>query len=211
MIRTILVFGDSLSWGRMPGSDQRHAVEHRWPYLMERALGRERFQVVVDAVPGRTTVFEEPFRPYRNGLAAIEPALIRSTPVDLVILGLGTNDLQELIGAQPEEIALGLEALIRRIRHFAYDPEQAPPPILILIPPRPVSAEGGIGVRFRSAREKWPGLRDCFLNRARTTGCAAFDLSTIVTSEEDDGLHLSRESNAAIAAALAGLVPTLLP
>lgn len=210
MIRTILVFGDSLSWGRVPGSDQRHAVEHRWPYLVEQALGRDRFQVVVDAVPGRTTVFEEPFRPYRNGLAAIEPALIRNTPIDLVILGLGTNDLQDLIGAQPEEIAMGLEALIRRIRKFAYDPEQAPPAILILVPPRPVLAEGVIGVRFRSAPEKWLGLRGCFLATARATGCALFDLSTVATPEPADGLHLSRESNAAIAAALADLIPTLL-
>lgn len=211
MIRTILVFGDSLSWGRVPGSDRRHPVAHRWPYLMEEALGRERFQVVVDAVPGRTTVFEEPFRPHRNGLAAIEPALIRSAPVDLVILALGTNDLQELIGAEPEEIALGLEALIHRIRHFAYDPEQAPPPILVLVPPRPVPAAGVIGVRFRTAAERWPRLRDCFRATAKVTDCAVFDLSTVVASEAEDGLHLSEASNAAIAAALAAPVAALLP
>lgn len=202
MVRTILVFGDSLAWGRVPGARQRHPRDRRWPHLLECGIGRDRFQVVDDSLPGRTTVFDEPFRPHRNGLAAIEAALMRHAPLDLVILALGTNDMQDLLGATAEEIGLGLEALITRIRHVPFDPAQAPPPILVLVPPRPLTllvAEGG---RFRSAPGKWPRLRLAFQAVSSAAGCACFDASEVVEADPADGLHLDAAANSALAAAL---------
>lgn len=203
MIKTVLVFGDSLAWGRVPGAAARYPVEQRWPSLLQKQLGPDRCEVVVDAIPGRTTVFDEPFRPHRNGLVAIDLALIRHAPIDLVILALGTNDLQDLIGAAPEEIALGLEALVKRIRSFTYDPVQAPPAILLVVPPPLEPAAGIVEIRFRTARQKWPGLCAATRTLGAATECGLVDLSSLVTVDTADGLHVSAAENERIAAEMA--------
>jgi lysophospholipase L1-like esterase len=211
VIRTILVFGDSLAWGRIPGKTERYALKQRWPNLLARQLGDESFDVVDDAVPGRTTVFDEPYRPHRNGIAALDLALIRSAPLDLVIIALGTNDLQERLAAPPEEIALGFHALIQRIRYFPFDPEQTPPEIMLIVPPRPDPQGELLRLRFASAYTRWPRLAAAMQSVAKATGCALFDASKVVTVDPCDGLHLSVAGNEMLASALANEVHRALP
>lgn len=59
-MKSVLVFGDSLSWGRVPGQRERHVFEDRWPNIVSNALGDD-VRVIEECLPGRTTVFDDPF------------------------------------------------------------------------------------------------------------------------------------------------------
>ncbi len=60
----VLVYGDSLSWGIVPGTRQRLA--ERWPLRLEAALRDRGVRVIEDCLNGRRTVFEDPYKPGRD-------------------------------------------------------------------------------------------------------------------------------------------------
>ena len=71
-MKRILCYGDSNTFGTGPmaalSSDPVHAKHVRWAGVMEAALG-DGWDVVVEGLPGRTTVFDDPVEgEYRNGL-----------------------------------------------------------------------------------------------------------------------------------------------
>lgn len=210
MIKTILVFGDSIAWGRVPGAQRRYPFAQRWPFILEQTIGRDRVRVVDDAVPGRTTVFDEPYRPHRKGTDTIDMALTRHAPIDLLIIALGTNDLHAIYGAGVAESALGAAALIDRVRRFGYDPEQSPPRILLLGPPPIVKPAGSLRDKFRGAAAKSKGHGAAFAAMARERGCGFFDLAPLIKPDPRDGVHLDVAATRKIAVALAPVVARLL-
>src|SRR5947207_1726959 len=94
----ILIYGDSLTWGIIPGTRQRLVFERRWPRVLERELiqlGSDA-RVIEDCLNGRRTVWDDPFKPGRNGLLGLEQRIEVNSPLSLVIVMLGTNDNGEL-------------------------------------------------------------------------------------------------------------------
>ena len=65
-MRHILCYGDSNTWGYTPGSGERHAPDVRWTGVLRRRLG-EGWEVLEEGMNGRTTVFDNPMSPGRNG------------------------------------------------------------------------------------------------------------------------------------------------
>ena len=92
-MRTILIFGDSNVWGYVGGSGARYPVGVRWPTVAAAQLGRE-YHVIEDGMCGRTSVYADPLHERRCGVEALDYALISATPLDLLVLMLGTNDLK---------------------------------------------------------------------------------------------------------------------
>ena len=92
LMRTILCFGDSNTWGDPPGGNGRFAWHERWTGILQSSLG-DGFRVIEEGLCGRTTCFDDPFSPNRNGLAYLTVALETHCPLDLLIIMLGTNDL----------------------------------------------------------------------------------------------------------------------
>ena len=92
----IFVYGDSMSWGIVPGSRRRLPFESRWPGVLENELqrGGRNTRVTEDCLNGRRTVWEDPFKAGRNGRHGIEQRIEAQSPLDLVILLLGINDFQ---------------------------------------------------------------------------------------------------------------------
>lgn len=91
-MKNILCFGDSNTWGAIPGVLKRFPKDIRWTGVLARELGDAYF-IIEDGINGRRTVWDDPGDQCRNGLAALGYALYRSKPLDLVIVMLGTNDL----------------------------------------------------------------------------------------------------------------------
>ena len=58
-VRTILCFGDSLTWGMIPGSDARHEFEDRWPNALAAGLNGQA-RVIEEGLNGRFTVYDDP-------------------------------------------------------------------------------------------------------------------------------------------------------
>ena len=66
MQKNILCFGDSNTWGYIPGTGERYAPEVRWPGVMAAALGAG-YHISEDGLNGRTTGFDFPWADCRNG------------------------------------------------------------------------------------------------------------------------------------------------
>jgi hypothetical protein len=92
------VYADSLSWGIVPTTRQRLPFEQRWPGVLENALisRDQKVRVLEDCLNGRRTVWEDPFKPGRNGQIGLAQRIEMHSPLALVILMLGTNDFQSM-------------------------------------------------------------------------------------------------------------------
>jgi lysophospholipase L1-like esterase len=91
-VPAILCYGDSNTWGFEASTQERLERGDRWPGVLQRELGDD-VHVIEEAQNGRTTVFDVPFEPHRNGLAYLPVSLETHHPLDAVVIDLGTNDL----------------------------------------------------------------------------------------------------------------------
>ena len=114
-MRTIVCFGDSNTHGYDSRTGGRFDRETRWPGHLAKLLG-EGYSVIEEGLSGRTTVFEDPLYEGLSGISCIHPILMSHEPVDLFILMLGTNDVKSRFCATAENIARGLERLLRKLQ-----------------------------------------------------------------------------------------------
>src|SRR5580658_6684949 len=135
----ILVYSDSLSWGIVPETRLRLPFDQRWPGVLENRLNgaqRHRVRVIEDCLNGRRTVWDDPFKPGRNGLHGLAQRIEINSPLSLVILMLGTNDFQFCHPYNDAwSAAQGIVALVNEIRKAPIEPGMPVPPVLIVSPP----------------------------------------------------------------------------
>ena len=108
--RVVLCYGDSNTYGSVPGGGDRFPRDVRWPGVLAARLG-DGWHVVEEGLGGRTTVFDDPILPDRNGKTYLLPCLLSHQPIDLVVVFLGTNDLKARFSASPADIAGGVAVL----------------------------------------------------------------------------------------------------
>jgi lysophospholipase L1-like esterase len=86
----VFVYADSLTWGIIPNTRQRLPFDERWPGVLENRLTSlgHRLRVIEDCLNGRRTVWEDPFKPGRNGLDGLAQRIEMHSPLSLVILML---------------------------------------------------------------------------------------------------------------------------
>lgn len=212
MTRHVFVYGDSMSWGIVPGSRQRLPFEARWPGVLESALQQRgvRVRITEDCLNGRRTVWEDPFKAGRNGRQGIEQRIEAQSPLDLVILLLGTNDFQATHQNQAWHSAQGVAAVVGAVRQAPIEPGIPIPPILIVAPP-PVGVPSGLmAEKFAGAAEKGQGAAEAYHRVATETGCAFFDSGTVIGTSPVDGVHLDAEDHRRLGLALAPEVMVLL-
>ncbi len=113
-LKNILIFGDSNSWGYVD-EDNGKRYESRWPIVFENNLNKESIdcKIIVDALPGRTTNIDDgKDGKHLNGATAFKSSLLSHSPIDIVIILLGTNDLKARFDREPKDIANGVLELI---------------------------------------------------------------------------------------------------
>lgn len=93
MKKRVLCFGDSNTWGYIPGSGQRLEEAERWTGVCQQCLGGS-YVILEDGANGRSTNVDDPDAPCTNGKTALGFSLYAQRPIDLVVLMLGTNDLK---------------------------------------------------------------------------------------------------------------------
>ena len=209
----IFVYGDSMSWGIVPGSRRRLPFESRWPGVLEGDLCRAggNVRVAEDCLNGRRTVWEDPFKAGRNGRLGIEQRIEAQSPLDLVILMLGTNDFQAAHQNLAWHSSQGLASIVGAIRTAPIEPGMPVPPILIVSPP-PVSVPSGLmAEKFHGAAERGKGTAEAYKRVADELGCAFFDGSTVCRTSPVDGVHLDEADHRALGLGLAPVVRALLP
>lgn len=209
----ILVYSDSLSWGIIPDTRRRLPFDERWPGVFEGKLNDSglRVRVIEDCLNGRRTVWEDPFKPGRNGLLGFQQRIEISSPLSLVILMLGTNDFQYCHPYNDAwAAAQGMAALVREVRTAPIEPGMPAPPVLIVCPPRMGVPSGPIAPKFRGAEQRCVGLPESYRDIASTLGCHFFDANTVTEASKVDGVHLDRDQHLKLGAAIAGFVYPIL-
>lgn len=207
-VKTVLCFGDSNTYGYVPGSGgERYGADVRWPRRLGALLG-EAYEVVEEGLNGRTTAFDDRIEPYRCGLDAILPCIMSHAPVHLLIVMLGTNDTKDRYHVRAEEIGYGLEELVMKVA--GYHQFRAQKPKMLLVAPVPLG-DMSEGIEFSEAsRQKSLRLSAVYAGVAQQFGCAFLDAGAVVPQLGCDNTHFTPEGHRLLAQALAPEVRRLL-
>ena len=196
----ILCFGDSNTWGYEPGTALRYGPSVRWPGVLQSLLGPA-YTVIEEGLNGRTTVWEDPLMPGRNGKEYLLPCIESHRPFDLLIIALGTNDLKVKFSASPQDIARGLAALVKIMRAAATEWGGNAPRVLLIAPPR-IGKLTEMAEIFTGAAEKSERLSAWIDRTARELNCEFLDAAPLLTTDDRDGIHLNAEAHQKLAEAV---------
>ena len=210
-MKTVLCYGNSLTWGYNAEDMSRHPIEDRWPTVLQAALGSE-VTVIAEGLNGRTTAFDDHMADCdRNGARLLPTVLATHMPLDLVIIMLGANDMKPFISGYAFGSKQGVERLVEIVRHHANAFAAEPPQVLIVAPP-PLSetADPDFAAMFAGGISESRKLASLYRQVADWYGCGFFDAGTVAETTPLDGVHLDAENTRAIGAALAPLAAKML-
>ena len=185
--RTVLCFGDSNTWGYIPGSGERFPRAVRWPARLQRALG-EGWEVISEGLGGRTATMDSPVAEGRNGLPYLVPCLHSHAPVDVLVIFLGTNDVGDRFSLSERDVAGSVGRLVKVARAAEAGPAGGVPGLLVVCPPP-----------FDGHR-----LGPAFAEVCAELGCELLDLDGVASylTVGDDVEHLDEVGHAAVATAV---------
>jgi lysophospholipase L1-like esterase len=204
----VLCYGDSNTWGADPTTGGRFSRDDRWPGVLQKALGDE-YHVIEEGLGGRTTVWEDPIEGHKHGKEYLIPCLATHSPLDLVIILLGTNDLKKRFSVSAQDIAFGAGVLVDTVNKSGSGRNWKAPKVLLLVPP-PLEKLTDLNEMFEGGREKSQRFSEHFRNVAKIYGCELFDTSTVIKSSDIDGIHLEKEAHKQLGESVAKIVKMIL-
>lgn len=169
------------------------------------------YLVIEEGLSGRTTAYDDPTFLDRNGRVHLPSVLDSHTPIDLVIIMLGTNDTKHHLRLDADDIAGGAAWLVAYVLASQAGPAKAAPKILLAAPVAISEAAPKVcGHAFDQAPEKSCEFPRAFGEVAEKFGVPFFDAATVATPSDADGLHLDEAAHQALAVALAERVRDIL-
>lgn len=213
-MKRVLCFGDSNTWGQVPAATKRYSRSERWPGIVAQAVGSQ-VAVLENGICGRSTVWDDPLLPSRNGSVGLKEALLTECPLDLLILSLGTNDLKF---GTPDQIAQGMRTLIEIAQNAdaVLKPVGSVFPgeckILILSPVSlhreiaKISTESSLRGFYQQSTE----LASCLQRVAKEMKTDFMDATGFAQASDKDGIHMDRQSHMQLGCAVANRVKQIL-
>lgn len=211
-MKTILCFGDSLTWGYDAEGPGRHAYDDRWPSVVAAAF-QGRARVVAEGLNGRTTAYDDHLAPAdRNGARLLPTLLATHEPVDVLVIALGTNDLKRHTGGGGAHQAIaGVRRLIEIARTFRSG-FAFPAPEIVLVSPPALVETGDIDFRelFGHALAESNRFKDAYSRVADAENCIHVAASDHCTATALDGVHLDAGNTRALGRAVAAALDPLV-
>ena len=199
-------------WGDDPAC-AGHRLPYRWPVSLQATLGPG-FTVIEEGQCGRNIATDDIPEGEKNGLKYILPCLESHSPVDLVIIMLGTNDLKRKFNYSMQDIAWEMERFLQKVlTHRQYSsPTQYD--ILLMSPP-PLNEglltswlgdvlEYEAGIKKSTALEKW------YREIAERYEIAFLDAGEYAVSSKLDGVHMDDANQQKLGEAVADVVRGIL-
>jgi lysophospholipase L1-like esterase len=211
-MKTVLGFGDSLTWGVDAENGRRHAYEDRWSSVLQKGLGHG-VRVIPEGLNGRTTVYDDHTADCDRNGARILPTLLEThAPLDLIIFMLGTNDLKPVFANNAVIAGHGLKRLVEIVRHHAWPMDmESDPEILIVAPPPFCETDHALlGPMFAGRIGESQNLASVYRDLADELGCGFFDAGSVAKTTPIDGIHLDAENTRAIGRGLEPIVRMML-
>ena len=193
----ILCYGDSLTFGKVPGPVARYNSEQRWTGILQKKLGEE-CEIIEEGLRGRTTDIDDPSSKGRNGLKYFFSCVLSHLPFDQVIILLGTNDLKNKFGRKPSKIANSFLEYKKSLIEACQYLEEKEPKILLIAPPQVLQQYAPVDWGFEGAEEKSKELGRYYSEVAKSIGADFLDSSKIQPSTVD-GIHLDESGNQKLA------------
>ncbi|WP_026659446.1 SGNH/GDSL hydrolase family protein [Butyrivibrio sp. AC2005] len=203
--KRILCFGDSLTWGYDPEKRTRIDENRRWTGVLQALLG-DSYKVIEEGHNGRTIATDDPAEGEKNGLKYVIPCIESQSPVNVMIIMLGTNDLKRKFSYCSMDIAGEMQIFLEKVQ--AHNRFRMNDKMQILLVSPPLVGTTGKG--------SW--LEDCFdfLNAARVSSelaiwykqlaemynCAFLDASKIVSPSPADGVHIDADAHGKLGKAI---------
>jgi lysophospholipase L1-like esterase len=213
-VTAVLCYGDSNTWGYEASTEERLMRWDRWPGVLQRELGDD-IHVIEEGQNGRTTVFDVPWEPHRNGLSYMPVALATHHPLDIVVIDLATNDLF-LPGVNAYHAAHGAMKLAETVLASDAGPVGGSPAVLVVVPP-PFAPRGGWAQgESPGAEAESQRLSQAFVDAAAAAHAEdgidipLLDLRNLVTSSPLDGIHFEADGHRAIGVAVAERLRAML-
>lgn len=210
-MKTILCYGDSNTWGQDGESGGRFDSDTRWTGRLRRLLPAD-YRVVEEGLCGRTTMYELPLEPLRNGWTYLPVALASADPIDLLVLMLGTNDRRRNMRISAQESTLAMERYIQFTRATQLWGGRQIPQILLMAPPvldrAVVETPDGFYYDAESVAVS-EELHYWYEALAEKTGCAFLD-AALYAGTGCDCVHISRDGHRALAEAAAEKILQML-
>ncbi len=192
--KTILCYGDSNTWGAIPGSIYRHPYGVRWPSALQNLLG-DGYEVISEGLCGRTFVVADPEKPHRTGITHLQAIVESADPLESVVIMLGTNDVKSTYNLSAEQIAGHLEQTVELIQSKKFDLEKTPKILVICPPAVTMPAKNDLDERMVRGLELFKKLPDLFKTVAEKYGCGFINAQDHISSSKIDGYHIDTESH----------------
>lgn len=205
MKRRILCYGDSNTWGWMPGAGTRYDESVRWPKVLQAKLGDE-YEVIEMGQNARTTVWDNPVHQEKNGYKNFVATMDCCFPLEMVIIMLGTNDAMEIFGTNGYHIAIGAGNVAKLALTSAFGIDGKAPEVLLVCPTPITEAYKGEPLMNAfygtGAVERSANVGDYLEDIAKDLGCHYIDAGKIIKASDIDGVHLMPEEHAKMAEAM---------
>ena len=208
--KTILCYGDSNTWGQTPDkTGRRRPANIRWTGVLQQKLG-DSFSVIEEGLSSRTTDLDYAKKPGRNGRTYLYPCIDSHSPLDFVVMMLGTNDFKIEFNRSAKEIAKAIQGLVELIQTKTAKYDGNPAKVIIV---SPILVDGN-APRIKEWYEAYYGDESVMKSQelagyvsavARATGCYFIDAAKVAKAGED-GIHLDLVSHQALGNAVAQLI-----
>ena len=195
-MKKVLCFGDSNTYGFVPGKCTRYDKNTRWTGVLQALCGSD-FSIIEGGCNNRTAFVDNPAGVEQTGYKIL-PEYFTKDYFDIVVLAIGINDLQLFFRPTLEEFEQGMEKLIKITKDLS------PNAKIILVCPSKLDLAGiksGVfSFQFDEISvEKSYHLPQIYKKLAEKHACKLVDLNEIAKVSPLDGLHFSAESHKTIA------------
>lgn len=92
-MKKILIYGDSNTWGDNFFLGRRIDDDKQWTNILQKKLGSD-YKVIQEGLPGRIAGNFDMEEPFKNGKDSFLSIYKSQAPIDILIIALGSNDLQ---------------------------------------------------------------------------------------------------------------------
>lgn len=211
MKKRIMCFGDSNTWGANPSDGTRYPDDVRWTGVLQRELG-EGYTVIEEGYNGRVSVFDDVLEGRLGGIKYFAPCCDSQSPLDLIIIMLGTNDLKARFGVSPRTIAFGFN---RYKDALAITPMDGHKPQVLLTAPILIDPAYKNHPLFydmfgEDATEKSMQLAEAYKEVADANGWEFFNAAEYGKASCVDGVHMEPAYHEKLGKAFAQKVKEIL-